>query len=86
MHCNVSRSALAAVLIQKKEMQEHVVTYIRRKSATEENYHSNELECLTVVWALRVLRPYLLGRPFRVLTDSLVVKWLFDMRTNSQGG
>uniref|UniRef100_A0A5S6QRL0 RNA-directed DNA polymerase n=1 Tax=Trichuris muris TaxID=70415 RepID=A0A5S6QRL0_TRIMR len=88
VHCAANRSGLGAILNQRKQDQEHVVTYTRWKlSTTEENYQSNELESLAVVWALRVLRPYVLGRPFRVLTDSSAVKWLFDKRTtNSEGG
>uniref|UniRef100_A0A5S6Q9H7 RNA-directed DNA polymerase n=1 Tax=Trichuris muris TaxID=70415 RepID=A0A5S6Q9H7_TRIMR len=88
VHCDASRSGLGAILLQKKEGQEHVVTYISRKLSTAEGkYHSNELECLAVVWALRVLRPYVLGRMFRVVTDNSAVKWLFDKKqTNDKFG
>ncbi|KFD59286.1 hypothetical protein M514_28535, partial [Trichuris suis] len=81
VHCDGSRSGLGAVLLQKNEGQEHVVTYISRNlSAAEARYHSNELECLAVVWALRVLRPYVFGRTFRVVTDNSAIKWLFNKR------
>ena len=35
----------------------------------EKNYSQSELEALCVVWALSLLRPYLLGRKFVVVTD-----------------
>ena len=53
------------------------IAYIsRRLTDAEKNYHSNELECLTLVWALKKLCHYLFGRRFQVKTDNNVVKLL----------
>ena len=77
MHTNASGYGLGAVLMQKVADEFHPIAYIsRRLSPAESNYHSNELECLALVWALSKLRHYLNGRPFRVKTDSNVVRWL----------
>ncbi|KZR97040.1 Uncharacterized protein APZ42_008299, partial [Daphnia magna] len=68
---------LGAVLMQKVTTEFHPIAYLsRRLSPAEGNYHSNELECLALVWALTKLRPYLYGRTFRVKTDNNVVRWL----------
>ncbi|KFD59504.1 hypothetical protein M514_08725, partial [Trichuris suis] len=78
LHCDASQDGLGAVLIQSKDGKEHVVTYLSRLlTSTERRYHSNELECLAVVWALRMVRPYVLGRKFKIVTDNSAVKWLF---------
>ena len=77
MHTDASGYGLGAVLMQKVADEFHPIAYIsRRLSPAESNYHSNELECLALVWALSKLRHYLNGRPFRVKTDSNVVRWL----------
>ncbi|KAG8228765.1 hypothetical protein J437_LFUL007758 [Ladona fulva] len=45
-------------------------------SDAESRYHSNELECLVVDWAIEKLQCYVFGRPFKVVTDNLAVVWL----------
>lgn len=53
------------------------IAYISRRLTDEDkNYHSNELECLTLVWALKKLCHYLFGRRFQVKTNNNVVKLL----------
>lgn len=55
----------------------HPITYLsRRLTPAETIYHSNELECLALVWALTKLRHYLNGQTSRVKTDNNVVRWL----------
>jgi hypothetical protein len=43
----------------------------------EMKYHTNELECFAIVWALKKFRSYVYGRRFSVLTDSSAVRWLW---------
>lgn len=77
LHTDASGYGLGAVLMQKVTTEFHPIAYLsRRLSPAEANYHSNELECLALVWALTKLRPYLYGRTFRVKTDNNVVRWL----------
>jgi hypothetical protein len=77
LHTDASGYGLGAVLMQKVTTEFHPIAYLsRRLFPAEANYHSNELECLALVWALSKLRYYLYGRPFRVKTDNNVVRWL----------
>lgn len=79
LHVDASGVGLGAVLMQSNlNTQElHPITYLsRRLTSAEFNYHSNELECLALVWALTKLRPYLYGQVFKVKTDNNVVRWL----------
>ena len=48
----------------------------RTLQAAEKNYSTPEKECLAVVWACGVLRPYLQGAQFVVNTDQSSLRWL----------
>ncbi|KAE9018687.1 hypothetical protein PR003_g14858 [Phytophthora rubi] len=50
----------------------------------EANYSITELECLAVVWAVKLFRPYLYGRTFEIITDHAALKWLMT-RPNLAG-
>jgi hypothetical protein len=54
-----------------------VISYASAKfSPTEAKYHSNEQECLAVVWALRKYRPLLEDGRFTFRTDNAALTWL----------
>jgi hypothetical protein len=62
---DASYAGLGAVLIQKKDREEKVVSFLSRRLLTiEANWSSNDLECFAVVWAIKKLRPHLYGREF----------------------
>jgi hypothetical protein len=53
-------------------------------SKAEANYSITELECLAVVWSVKLFRPYLYGRVFVIITDHSALKWLMT-RPNLAG-
>ena len=52
----------------------------RHLSPAETRYHSNELECLALIWALQQFRTFLYGREFSVYTDSNALRWLVNKK------
>ncbi|KAI9559444.1 hypothetical protein GHT06_013434 [Daphnia sinensis] len=81
LQIHASQKGLGAALMQSREDGLHPVAFIsRRLSEAEKNYHSNELECLTLVWSPKKLRHYLFGRRFIARTDNNVVKWLCEKK------
>ncbi|KAE8894527.1 hypothetical protein PF007_g3629 [Phytophthora fragariae] len=54
-------------------------------SPAEMNYSITELECLAVVWSVKLFRSQLYGSSFTIVTDHAALKWLMT-RTNPRAG
>lgn len=65
---DASGECMGAVL----EQEGRPISYASRSlNAAEKGYSTTERECLSVVWATRNFRSYLLGRHFRIFTDHM---------------
>lgn len=72
LHTDASKWGYGAILLQKnsEDGSLHPVSYMSRKTTTaEEKYSSYELEVLAVIEAVKKYRVYLLGQPFKIVTD-----------------
>ncbi|KAG5327796.1 POL3 protein, partial [Pseudoatta argentina] len=72
LHADVSSYGFGAILCQRDDQDRlfHPVCYARWKtSEAESRYSSYELEVLAVIRALNKFRVYLLGIPFKIVTD-----------------
>ncbi|KAG1514733.1 hypothetical protein G6F45_011487 [Rhizopus arrhizus] len=68
---DASKLGLGCILTQlDADGKEHPVIYASRSlKSSEVNYAATKLECLAVVWAVKMFRPYLLGEKFTIMTD-----------------
>lgn len=76
MHCDASSLGFGSVLLQKQsDSKYHPVSYFSKRSTeVESKYHSYELECLAIVYALKRFRIYLTGLHFKIITDCNSIK------------
>ena len=73
---DASEVALGAVLSQVQEGEERPKVYFSGLySRTDVNYCTTRKEWLAMVEALRQLRPFVLGRHFRVRTNHAALRW-----------
>ena len=75
---DASERGLGAVLCQTDdEGQEHPIVYNSRKLLDRERkLATTEKECLGIVWAVELLKPYLYGTEFVIETDHNALVWL----------
>ncbi|CAK1585049.1 unnamed protein product [Parnassius mnemosyne] len=76
VHTDASAIGYGAVLIQihEGELRRAVAYFSKSTQGAEPKYHSYELETLAVVKALQNFRKYLLGVPFKIVTDCNALK------------
>ncbi|KAE9295160.1 hypothetical protein PR003_g24087 [Phytophthora rubi] len=82
---DASKTGLGACLMQDQGRGWQPVAFASKvNSSAEANYSITELECLAVVWSVKLFRPYLYGRAFTIITDHSALKWLMT-RPNLAG-
>lgn len=72
LHTDASMDGYGAVLLQKslKDDKMHPVYYTSKKTTeAERKYHSYYLEVMAIAEAVKKFRVYLLGIPFKIVTD-----------------
>ncbi|XP_065358763.1 uncharacterized protein LOC135952674 [Calliphora vicina] len=71
VHTDASAVGVAGVLLQSAygKSWRPVFYYSRHCTPTESSYHSYELEMLAIIESLERFRIYVLGKPFRLVTD-----------------
>ncbi|GFX89116.1 retrovirus-related Pol polyprotein from transposon 297 [Trichonephila clavipes] len=88
IHTDASIDGLAAVLLQRfpDDNSLHPIYYMSRKtSETERKYTSYELEVLAIIEALKKFKVYILGMPFKIITDcNAFTKTISLPRANGQ--
>ncbi|CAH2220104.1 jg14835 [Pararge aegeria aegeria] len=83
LHTDASRLGIGSILLQRtkgNDIFRPVAYYSRQTSPEEKNFHSYELETLAVVCSLRKFRVYLLGIPFKIVTDCSALRSTFSKR------
>lgn len=81
LHTDASSVGAGAVLMQKVGDTSRVISFAsHRFSRTDARRGPTERECMAVLWAVNHFRPYLLGRPFTLVTDCSALTWLFRSR------
>ena len=77
--CDVSDFAMGAVLGQKAEKVFKDIYYASKTfNEAQENYSTTEKEILTIVFACKKFRPYILGSHVIIHTDPAAIKYLME--------
>jgi RNase H-like domain found in reverse transcriptase len=74
-------------MLTKQEQPDGTLTpygfYSITLNQAENNYSTPENECLDMVWAILLLRPYLERKRFTIRTDQVALKWLLYLNDPS---
>lgn len=78
---DASGYGIGAVLTQPHPDGERVICYLSRSLTRQErNFSTTERECLSVLYAIERLRPYIELVPFTVITDHHSLVWLQNLK------
>lgn len=78
---DASGYGIGACLTQPHPDGDRVICYLSRSlSKSERNYSTTERECLSVLYAIERLRPYIEMVPFTVITDHYSLVWLQNLK------
>ena len=81
LYTDASDVGIGAVLLQKQEEKFRIIRCLSRTfTPAERNYSSPERECLAIAHSMNLLKPYLLGTYFTVMTDN---KALLTLKENA---
>lgn len=79
--CDASNYAIGCVLSQGPIGKDLPIAYASRTlNKAEVNYNTTEKELSSIVWGIKVFRPYLFGQKFNVITDHRALVWLFNLK------
>lgn len=78
LHTDASAVGIAGILMQRDENSKLKLVYCVSKKTTEaeSKYHSSRLELLAIVWCVERLRGFLIGVPFKIVTDCQAIVFL----------
>ena len=86
LHTDASIIGLGVVLCQEQDDKEVVIAYASRAVTKEERkWGITELECLAVMWGLKIFRHYIYGRTVTVWTDHSALTSLKTKRDELTG-
>jgi hypothetical protein len=76
---DASRLGLGCILTQlDEEGKEHSIVFASRDlKPNKVNYAPTKLQCLAVIWAIKLFRPYMLGRKSTIINDHSALTGLF---------
>jgi hypothetical protein len=75
--CDASDYAVGAVLSQSKDKKHYAISYASKTlTGPQLNYTTTEKELLAVVFAIEMLRSYLVSTKVNVYTDHVALKYL----------
>lgn len=79
--CDASDYAIGCVLSQGPIGKDLPIAFASRTlNKAEINYNTTEKELTSIVWGIKVYRPYLFGQKFNILTDHRALLWLFNLK------
>ena len=71
VYTDACRHGIGAIMHQVHPEGERIVMCVSRSTTkAEKNYHITELEGLAIVWGLEMMRNYLMGRHFTLVSDN----------------
>lgn len=82
MQTDASLQATGAILSNRSK----AMTTLSSLSHIETHSLVLEKECLAICWVLRAVRYYLLGTPFVLVTDHMMLRWFQTMKGSNACG
>ena len=81
LHTDASQFAIGAILAQVQNGPERVICYAPKSlNQAQSRYSTTERELLAIVNYTRHFKHYLLGRPFKIITDHRTLQWLHNFK------